>query len=313
VPVAAEIQPLLDQVHSVEVDMAQVTPEMLRAGLDAMWTAWWGDAPDVVTEERVLAGYDGAAHTIPLRIYRPRTNGPWPVVVYLHGGGFVVGSVECYAAHCRSLCDRADAVLVSVDYRLAPEHPFPAGSDDCLAAVRWTADACEELGSDGRLVVAGDSAGGNLTAVTALRARDEGGPPLSLQVIVYPCLDPSCSTESHDRNGRGHLLTTDTMRWFWSHYLGDGTAPDDPYVDPRCAPSLEGLPPAVVVTAEYDPLRDEGAEYARLLGESGVAVDYVDEPGMVHGYFSMFAVSPRAVEATERVAAAIRGCEPVSA
>jgi acetyl esterase len=311
VPVAAEIQPLLDQLRGAEVDPADLTPELLRAGLDGLWMAWTADtAAPVDVVERTVPGGDGP---VAARVYRRASlDAPAPVVVYLHGGGFVVGSLDSHDTTCRQLADRSGATVVAVDYRLAPEHPYPAGADDCMAALRWaaSAQATDELQGDGRLVVAGDSAGGNLAAVSALRARDEGGPDLALQVLVYPCLDPSCSTRSHERNASGYLLTTATMRWFWEHYLRgapDGAA-SSPYVDPRRAASHADLPPALVATAEYDPLVDEGDEYAQLLAGAGVPVEHVRYDGMVHGFASMFAVTPQAFDVTGRIAAAIRAC-----
>lgn len=309
-PVAAEIQPLLDQLAAVAVDPAQLTPELLRAGLDGLWAAWATEtAAAVDVTERTVPGGDGER---PARVYRAAAlDGPAPVIVYLHGGGFVVGSLDSHDATCRHLAERTGAVVVAVDYRLAPEHPFPAGPDDCLAATRWatTPEAAAALGGDGRVVVAGDSAGANLAAVTALRARDDGwADTLALQVLVYPCFDPGCASTSHERNGDGYLLTTATMRWFWQHYLTDPAAQAaDPYVDPRRAPSLAGLPPALVVTAEYDPLADEGDDYAARLAAAGVPVEHVRAAGMVHGFASMFSLTPQATATLDRIAAALEG------
>lgn len=303
-PVATEIQPLLDALNAVEMDASVLTPEAMRAGLDGLWMSWAGDPPEMDTSNRAIPG---PAREIPVRIYLPDRADPAPVIVALHGGGFVVGSLDSNDATCRHLASRSAAIVVSVDYRLAPEHPWPAGADDCLAAARWAFAHGSELGGDPeRLVMAGDSAGANLASVCALRALHEEGPPIALQALLYPCFDPHCATRSHEANGRGNLLTTETMRWFWHHYLSDPAYASDPHVDPRRATDLSGLPTAVVITAEFDPLRDEGAEYADLLLAAGVSVDYADFPGMVHGFASMYSVTSQASVAIDRVAAAVR-------
>jgi acetyl esterase len=296
VPVAAEIQPLLDQLNAVEIDMAQLTPEALRGGLDALWASWAGDPPAVEANDCRIPG---AAGEIPVRIYHPGGE-PVATIVFFHGGGFTIGTLDAYDATCRYLCDRTASVVVSVDYRLAPEHPFPAGPDDCYAALVWTADHAAEIGGDAsRLVVVGDSGGGNLAAVTALRARDLGTPRLAAQVLVYPCFDWTCSTRSQEENAKGYLLTRDQMLWFYGHYAPDRTSP---YADPRLAADLSGSAPALVITAEYDPLRDEGEEYAALLEKAGVPVVTSRYDGMIHGFLSMFAITPRAAEAHTEIA-----------
>ena len=202
----------------------------------------------------------GPAGDIPIRLYAPQGQGPFPLVVFFHGGGFVVGNLDTADEMCRTVCWGAGCSVLSVDYRLAPEHKFPAAPDDCLAATRWAAAHAGEFNADpARLVVAGDSAGGNLAAVTALRLRDEGGPALRGQLLIYPVTDyHTPPTPSYLANAHGYLLTREMMIWFWRHYLNRASEASHPHASPLRAPDLRGLPPALVITAEYDPLRDEG-------------------------------------------------------
>jgi acetyl esterase/lipase len=293
---------MLDLINSVEVDPAQRTPELIRGGLDALWAMWNGDLPDVGVANRTIPGPAG---DIPVRVYTPGdVDGATPIIVFLHGGGFVVGTLDSHDATARRLCEASGTVVMSVDYRLAPEHPFPAGPDDCWAALSWAAEHGAEIGGDpARLAVAGDSAGANLAAVTALRARDEGLTALKAQALVYPCFDWKCESASQHENANGYLLTRDTMQWFYELYAPDVASP---YSDPRVADDLSGSVPALVITAEFDPLRDEGEDYAAMLGKAGVAVEHTRYDGMIHGFFSMFAVTPRAQEAVDEVAAFLR-------
>ena len=224
----------------------------------------------------------GAAGPLAYRLYRPATPGPHGVVVYFHGGGWVLGDLRSDDPFCRDLCVNADAIVVSVNYRHAPEARFPAAADDALAAVRWIADHAAELGgAPGRLAVCGWSAGGNVAAVACQLARDAGGPPIAGQVLVTPVTDCDFSRPSYAENGEGYFLTTALMRWFWDHYA----APADrtsPKASPLRAASLAGLPPALVVTCEFDPLRDEGAAYAAALAKAGVAARELRGRGMIH-------------------------------
>jgi acetyl esterase len=208
------------------------------------------------------------------------------VVVYFHGGGFVVGSLDSGDATCRALCHGASCAVVSVDYRLAPEHKFPAATDDCLAATHWAVAHAAELNADpARLVVAGESAGGNLAAVTALRLRDEGGPLLCGQLLIYPVTDyHTPPTPSYIANGKGYLLTRAMMVWFWGHYLNHAGEAGHPHASPLRAPDLSGLPPALIITAEYDPLRDEGERYAARLQQAGTPATCSRYDGMIHGF-----------------------------
>jgi acetyl esterase len=271
------------------------TPDEGRKGLRAMTCDLVGPAeviPVGAVEERTVAGGDGER---PARVYRPEGTGPWPTTVFFHGGGFVVGDLDTHDQVCRRLCRDARTVVVSVDYRLAPEHPFPAGVEDALAAARWCADHRAELGGDDRLAVAGDSAGGNLAAVVAQAMPEE----LTAQLLVYPATDMAGDHPSRAENAQGYFLELAMMEWFFTHYTTDvtGVEPSDLRLSPLLAPSLAGQPPAVVVTAELDPLRDEGEAYADRLAEAGVRVDKVRFDGLVHGFFDMAPVSPAAATA----------------
>ncbi len=225
---------------------------------------------------------------LPVRVYEPDADGPAPVVVYFHGGGWVVGNLDTHDATCRTLAAESGSVVVSVDYRLAPEHPFPAPVEDCYAALEWVAENAAVVGGDpGRLAVAGDSAGGNLAAAVALLARDRDGPSLAHQVLVYPVTDFDLTTDSYEENAEGYFLTREDMAWFWDHYLERPVDRSNPYAAPLQARDLSNLPPATVVTAGFDPLRDEGVAYADRLDEAGTSVSHHHYEGVIHGFFGM--------------------------
>lgn len=249
----------------------------------------------------------GPAGEIPVRIYTPEGSGPFPLIAFFHGGGFVLCSLETHDELCRAMCRDAGAVVVSVDYRLAPEAKYPAAADDCYAATAWCAAHAAELGADAaRLVVAGDSAGGNLAAVTALRARDLGAPRIRHQVLIYPATHCDFNTPSYRENAQGYFLTADAMRWFWAHYLANPAQASEPYACPAHAADLKGLPPATVITAEYDPLRDEGEDYAAQLRAAGVPVVLKRYDGMIHGFVSMGDVFDDARAAQRLIAGQLR-------
>lgn len=233
--------------------------------------------------ERSLAGPAGS---IRVRIYSPSRTRPAPLMVFYHGGGFVLGTLDTHDGICRNLCAGTGCVVVSVDYRLAPEHVFPAAVDDCLAATRWAATYANEIGaSAGRIIVAGDSAGGNLATVVALRLRDEGGPKLAGQLLFYPVTDyHTPGTPSYQDDALGYGLTRDAMKWFWAHYLPDATWAQNADACPLRAQSLAGLPPTLVMTAEYDPLRDEAELYSERLREAGVSARVSRWSGLNHGF-----------------------------
>lgn len=248
------------------------------------------------------------AGDLPIRIYRPvDTAEPLPTLVYLFGGGWALGSIETSDGICRSLANAVPCQVITVGYRLAPEHKFPAAVDDCFAAVSWIAANAAELGVDAdRLAVAGDSAGGNLAATVTLQARDSGKPALTAQVLVYPNTDYRGGTGSMRANDDPALFNRRSVAWYWSHYL---TSPDDgldPLASPLLAEDLTDLPPALVITAEHDPLRDEGEQYAERLREAGVPVVATRYSGMAHGFFAMSGVVDAANDARAEVAAYLR-------
>ncbi len=225
----------------------------------------------------------GAEGEIPARVYTPEGEGPFPLLVFFHGGGWVLGDLESADFDCRAIANAAGCVVVSVDYRLAPEHTFPAPAEDAYEATRWVAENAIHLGGRGEAVaVGGMSAGGNLAAAVALMARDRGGPALACQLLVVPATDCGCDTASYAENGDDYILTRGEMEWFWRHYLATPEDRDHPYACPLRAPDLSGLPPARVHTAEFDPLRDEGRAYAERLEAAGVPVSYRCYEGMIH-------------------------------
>ena len=232
------------------------------------------------------------AGSIPARIYTPlklrNVNGLAPCLVFFHGGGWVIGNLETHDVACRKLADEGELIVISVDYRLAPEHKFPAALDDAIAATKWIAGHAKELGIDAaRLLVGGDSAGGNLAAVVAISARDGGGPVISGQVLIYPATDFAMTHPSHSEPETSILLTHSVIRWFRDHYLNGISDIGNWRTSPARASTFAGLPPAYVLTAGADPLRDEGDEYAKRLKEAGVAVTYRTFPGQFHGFFTM--------------------------
>ena len=259
--------------------------------------------------DRVIRGPDG--NDLPLRIFWPdgaaESGGLPGVVVFFHGGGWVLGSIETHEPQVRSMVNRTGLVYVSVEYRLAPEDPFPAAVEDCYEATCWVAANAAELGVDpARLAVAGDSAGGNLAAVTAMLARDRGGPPIAFQLLVYPCcdMDPD-AWWSMAANADGPLLTRAVMQWFYDHYTGDADR-TNPYMSPVHAASHADLPPGLVITAEYDPLCDEAEAYAAQLAEAGCDVTCSRYDGVFHGFFGFDAEMDAATRAQEEAAVALR-------
>jgi acetyl esterase len=244
---------------------------------------------------------------VPIRMYWPDGKGPHPAVVYFHGGGWVTGDLDMHDATCRVLARRCGAVVVNVDYRLAPEHPFPAALDDGYGVLTWLATDAAEFDIDGsRIALAGSSSGGNLAAALAMVARDRGGPPLLAQLLLYPVLDAGLATGSFRRFGTGYLLERDQMAWFWRCYLGADGDPSDPYAAPLQARDVSGLPAAVMVLPEYDPLRDEGLAYAERLVEAGVATDVIHAPGQIHGFAAFAGIFPDAESVMTRAAALCR-------
>ncbi|MEX1103602.1 MAG: alpha/beta hydrolase [Dehalococcoidia bacterium] len=263
-------------------------------------------------EDRTIPGPAG---DIPVRIYTPADagGGPLPGLVWFHGGGWVIGNLDSADFACRMLTNASGCKLVSVDYRLAPENKFPAPFDDCLAATQWVAANASALGIDPtRIAVGGDSAGGNLAAAVAHVAKAAGGPDISFQALVYPVTDYGVDTQSYQDNAEGYLLTKASMEWFWGHYVNTPADGADPRVSPLRAADLSGLPPAFVITAEFDPLRDEGEAYAKRLKGAGVATTHKRFDGQIHGFFANPAIDDGR-EAAQLVGKALRGALGVPA
>jgi acetyl esterase len=292
---AEQLGPALDITRS---DLAEI-----RRTLDE--SSRLGPRPEVAAVKDLEI--PGPAGPIPVRIYRPSERSSLPVLVYLHGGGWAICSLETHDVTCRQLANGADCIVVSVDYRLAPEHRFPAAPEDCYAALDWTARHAESLGGDPRrLAIGGDSAGGNLGAAVSLMARDRKGPQLCHQLLIYPVTEHAFDTDSYRENADAPILTRELMRGFWGHYLAREEDGRHPYASPLRAEELSGLPPAHLITAEYDPLRDEGEAYARRLAATGVPVVQKRYEGMVHGFFGFGDLIDVAREAVEDVTRELR-------
>ena len=279
--------------------MWEQTPAEARQGFRTLAVDLRDDSllPPVRAVEEIEV--PGGAGPRPARIYRPDLEGALPTVLFLHGGGFVIGDLDTHDLACRTIAVESRAVVVSVDYRLAPEHPFPAAVEATLAAAAWMVERLDELGGSDRTGVAGDSAGGNLAAVAAQHLRDAGH-PLTAQLLIYPVTDMGAETDSWRDNAEGYFLDAATMAWFGEQYAGpagvDGLDRTDPRLSPRHG-DLAGLAPAVVVTAQFDPLRDDGDAYADALGAAGVHVEHRQYPGLIHGFVDMGRHSPAADEA----------------
>lgn len=249
----------------------------------------------------------GPERDIPIRLYYPMGEPPFPVLVYFHGGGWVIGDLETHHGFCHALAKTSNCLVVSIDYRLAPEYRYPAAVEDAYAATKWVAENAAGIQADAdRLAVCGDSAGGHLAAVVAMMARDRKGPPIKLQILIYPITDFNFNTPSYLENREGYVLTRDLMQWFWDHFIADEADANDPYVSPLRARNLSDLPEALIITAEYDPLRDEGEAYGEKMRAAGVNVKLTRYPGMMHAFIRMTAHLDKAKEALDEVSGTIR-------
>ena len=306
-PVDPQIRQVIDALAASEFGPVHgLTAAQARTQYERMVRARGVEpAPVGAVENRAIRGPAG---DLPVRIYRPDVDaGGLPALVYYHGGGHVIGNLDTHDAVARNLCNGAGCVVVSVDYRLAPEHKFPAAAEDAFAALEWCARHRADIGIDPRrIAVGGDSAGGNLAAVASLMARDGGGPDIRLQVLVYPVTDYAYDTQSYRTYGDGYgMLDAQSMRWFRDHYLRGEADRLDWRAAPLRAGDLSGLPPALVLTAQCDVLRDEGEAYARRLRSAGVDVEHRDREGMIHGFFTMAPMIDGAVRAQGLVCGAL--------
>ena len=302
-PLDPQVVQVMEQVAAMGLPAAHtVSPAEARANAKLRPRA---PGPEVAkVENRTIPGPDG---DVPVRIYTPNGDGPFPILAWYHGGGWVLGDLESADASARNLCVGGQCVVVSVDYRLAPETKFPGPAEDCWAATTWAVNNAASINGDAaRLAVGGDSAGGNLAAAMCLMAADRGGPEIALQILVYPVTDVNFDTASYGENAEGYSLTKTTMQWYWDHYLSGDEDAANPYAAPLQAKTLAGQPPALVITAEFDPLRDEGEAYAKRLQEAGVEATYSCYDGMIHGFFSMGAVVDKGQQAVDEASAALR-------
>lgn len=284
-----QVQVVLDLVKQANApEMWQLTPDQARREYQMRVDKLKVREDIHRTEDRRITGPAG---DIPIRIYTPRElkqGEKLPVLLWYHGGGFVIGDLDTHDSVCRMIANQADCLVVAVDYRLAPEHKFPAAVEDCHAALLWVAKHAGEFGGDAsRLAVGGDSAGGNLATAIAIMARDSGSPKLAFQMLIYPCVAPEPETASHLKFAEGYVLTRKTIVWFFKHYLKTKSDMRDFRFAPLVADDLSSLPPALVLVAGYDPLRDEGVEYAKRLLEAGNRVRLSNYEGAVHGFYLM--------------------------
>ncbi|MEY7851650.1 alpha/beta hydrolase [Natrarchaeobius sp. A-rgal3] len=278
-----EVQAVLEQMADAPA-FRNISVEEARAAVAESFGGGGPEAAETVTDRTV----SGPAGEIPIRIYEPEGEGPFPVVTFFHGGGFVVGGLDGHDVLCSELADGANVVVVSVDYRLAPEHEFPAAVEDAYAATEWVAENAAEFGGDpDRHAVAGDSAGGNLAAVVSLMAREQDGPDIAHQLLLYPTVSYVDQFDSHEEFAEGYFLETEDGAYFAELYLGNELHGYNPYASPLRAASHEDLPPATILTGGFDPVRDEGIAYAETLEEAGVDVTHLHYDDVIHIFLQM--------------------------
>ncbi|WP_019412638.1 alpha/beta hydrolase [Paenisporosarcina sp. TG20] len=294
-PVNPKIQYFLEQMNTMPAaSMDQITPEAMRSLENAQLAAQQKETVEKVEDITIpLAG-----RNIPIRLYIPKGEGPYPALVFYHGGGWVLGSIESHDAICRELANLAACVVISVEYRLAPEHKFPSAVNDAYESLEWVASHAAELGIDpDRIAVGGDSAGGNLATVACLIAKERNGPHVVHQLLLYPSAGPATDYPSMAENGEGYLLTGEMMKWFQSHYLQNAEDRIHPYLSPILSDNLEGLPSTTILTAQYDPLRDVGIAYAEKLQSHGVEVFHKNYEDLIHGFANFTSFVPEARQA----------------
>lgn len=306
-PLDPQCQAVVDAMANTKTAFESDDPAEARRLYDESTADYaWPRPPLADVTDYVLPGPAGS---IAWRLYRPKSKSsvPQPVVFYFHGGGWIFGGLESHDHVCRALAHESGALVALITYRLAPENKFPAGLEDCLAATRWLRDHAEEYGMDPtRIAVAGDSAGGNFAAVVCLALRDAGEPGPMFQYLIYPPIDLTCSLESHDRYAEGYLLTRDVVAHYYGTYLTSMAEAKNPLVSPLLAKSVAGLPPALVQTAEFDPVSDEGAAYAARLRHAGILATHTRYYGTFHGFVRMGAMIDKSAVALSEGAQALR-------
>ncbi|MBV8887571.1 MAG: alpha/beta hydrolase [Chroococcidiopsidaceae cyanobacterium CP_BM_RX_35] len=312
---APDVRGLLDKLEKLHPPVITLPVEEARQIREVVYSQLWGEREAVANVEDHLI--PGPAGQLQVRVYRPASRNPLPVLVYFHGGGWVTCSIDSYDGLCRAFANGVNCIVVSVNYRLAPEHKFPAAVEDAYAATAWVANHASEIGGDPtRIAIGGDSCGGNLTAVVALMARERKTPRLGFQMLLYPCTDYEFERPSALENAFGYYLTLDAMRWFWKHYLNSEVEATHPYASPLRAEDLRGLPSALFVTAQFDPLRDQGEAYAKRLREAKVPVTYKCYDGMIHCFLSFAKELEQAraglLEVIAALQSAFANCEPSS-
>ncbi|KQZ72490.1 hypothetical protein ASE06_08175 [Sphingopyxis sp. Root214] len=301
-PIDPALAPLLDMMNALPHMNAPFDPAALRLADEQPMPVPKADVAEV--RDVTLETSAGAAKA---RLYRPAPGTTPPLLVFIHGGGWVFGTLDTHDPLCRALAAAAEIAVLSLEYPRAPEHRYPAALDTVRAAVVTVVEQADALGIDaGRIAVGGDSAGGNLSAALCLATRDEGGPAIAHQLLLYPVVDNDFTRASYVENATGYMLSSEMMQWFWAQYLGDAGRAAGPLATPIRADSLAGLPSATIVTAEFDPLRDEGIAYAERLKAAGVAVTHDHFPGVIHGFASMLGMLPQADVAVGTAARGLR-------